>query len=61
MVEIKFSISTWKTVSNNEIARAIRKSLLEAMKNNVLEDEKQRVYYYNDYKNTGIEIKAKWK
>lgn len=53
-------ISNWKRVSNTQVAKQIAVAIERAVNENAFESDGGK-YAYNDYHNSGIELRISWK
>lgn len=60
MKEIKITVNNWKRIRNEEVLRTLINCLKSVLHSDAVEDDKAEVAF-DDFKNSGIELKIEWK
>ena len=60
MKEVKVTVNNWKRKSNEDVLRTIINSLKSVLRSDAVEEEQAEVSF-DDFKNSGVELKIEWK
>lgn len=60
MKELKVTVNNWKRKSNEDVLRTLINCLKSVLRSNTVEEEQAEVSF-DDFKNSGVELKIEWK
>ena len=60
MKEVKVTVNNWKRKSNEDVLRTIINCLKSVLRSDAVEEEQAEVSF-DDFKNSGVELKIEWK
>lgn len=60
MKEIKITVNNWKRRSNEDVLRTLINCLKSVLRSEAVEEDKVEVAF-DDFKNSGVELKIEWK
>ncbi len=60
MKEVKVTVNNWKRKSNEDVLRTLINCLKSVLRSDAVEEEQAEVAF-DDFKNSGVELKIEWK
>lgn len=60
MKEVKVTVNNWRHKSNEEVLRTLINCLKSVLRSEAVEEDKAEVAF-DDFKNSGVELKIEWK
>ena len=60
MKEIRITVNNWRHKSNEDVLRTLINCLKSVLRSDAIEEEKAEVAF-DDFKNSGVELKIEWK
>ena len=60
MKEIKIAVNNWRHKSNEDVLRTLINCLKSVLRSEAVEEDKVEVAF-DDFKNSGVELKIEWK
>lgn len=60
MKEVKVTVNNWKRKSNEDVLRTLINCLKSVLRSDAVEEEQAEVSF-DDFKNSGVELKIEWK
>ena len=60
MKEVKITVNNWKRKSNEDVLRTLINCLKSVLRSDAVEEEQAEVSF-DDFKNSGVELKIEWK